>query len=477
MSLIPTLNQLVSIGRGIGCLIINPNFQAVGAVFLRPSNKDRTSMLQEASTRPRLIIVPEPSEDLIANEPWSIENYADGLMDELFADIDYILNVSGNLPFQTVKQSSQNKSQSVAGVCAQPQRQSPPEYVPLQTVRIPTANQAVQSVVEDHDKQLSTVKAVSRKPQKSSQTLGKLLIVGTTLGVAIAGTIYLVESGVIYLLNTKLPESVLLLPQSQSQLAIKTEIEAELVDYMLGALAVIDKQEGKSNQKSLSLGFSSRANTNQIAFGSEQATGNLSALPPAPNRSGSVVERIYVPVYQAPSPIRYALPAIPGSPALLPQIASALNGYQPNVVRSALNRVQQAAKPITANFTAALGGELKPVAGKIAPITVRQRPNPLPALPVVPLRAALAPESEPTITQEQVYPATAIADAPSDTLEGLLELGKKSAALFKIDGLTRRVNMGESIGSSGWTLVDVSNGEAVIRRNGEVRSIYAGQKL
>ncbi|WP_375453077.1 hypothetical protein [uncultured Nostoc sp.] len=455
-------------------MIINPNFQAVGAAFLRPSNKDRTSMLQEASTRPRLIIVPEPSEDLIANEPWSIENYADGLMDELFADIDYILNVSVNLPFETVKQSSQNKSQSVAGVYAQPQRQSPPEYV-LQTV-IPTANQAVESVVEDNDKQLSTVKAVSRKRQKSSETLGKLLIVGTTLGVAIAGTIYLVESGVIYLLNIKLPESVLLLPQSQSQLPIKTEIEAELVDYMLSALAVINKQEGKSNQKSLSLGFSSRANTNQIAFGSEQATGNFPALPPALNRSGSVVERIYVPVYQAPSPMHYPLPAIPGSPALLPQVASVLNGYQPNLVKSALNRVQQAAKPITANFTAAIGG-VKPVAGKIVPITVRQTPNPLPALPVVPLRAALAPESEPTITQEQVYPATAIADAPSDTLEGLLELGNKSAALFKIDGVTRRVNMGESIGSSGWTLVDVSNGEAVIRRNGEVRSIYAGQKL
>ena len=445
-------------------------------MFLRPSNKDRTSMLQEASTRPRLIIVPEPSEDLIANEPWSIENYADGLMDELFGDIDYILNVSGNLPFQTVRQSSQNKSQSVAGVSAQPQRQSPPEYVPLQTV-IPTANQAIQSVVEDNDKQLSTVKAVSKKRQKSSQTWGKLLIVGTTLGVAIAGTIYLVESGVIYLLNTKLPESLLVLPQSQSQLPIKTEIEAELVDYMLSALAVIDKQEGKSNQKSLSQGFSSRANTNHIAFGSEQATGNLPALPPALNRSGSVVERIYVPVYQAPSPIRYALPAIPGSPALLPQLASALNGYQPNVVKSALNRVQQAAKPITANFAAAVGGQLKPVARKIAPITVRQTPNPLPALPVVPLRAALASESEPTITQEQVYPATAIAVAPSNTLEGLLELGNKSAALFKIDGVTRRVNMGESIGSSGWTLVDVSNGEAVIRRNGEVRSIYTGQKF
>ncbi|MBN3911290.1 MAG: hypothetical protein HWQ35_33580 [Nostoc sp. NMS1] len=441
-------------------------------------------MLQEASTR---LIVPEPSEDLIANEPWSIENYADGLMDELFADIDYILDVSDNLPSQTVRYGRQNKSNQ----SFQAQRHSPPEYVPLQTVTIP---QIIlpngQSVTQDNHKHLSTVvfdnatiKPASRKRQKSSRTLGKLLIVGTTLGVAIAGIIYLVQSGVVYLLNPNLTQQAFLVPQSQ--LPVKTEIEADLVDYMLGALAVIDKQELKSNQKSFISRFSNQTNTNQIALGSGQTTGNLPPLPllanntpPAPNRSGSVVERIYVPVYQAPSPMRYALPAIPGSPALLPRVASALQASQPNVVKSALNTVRQAAKPVTVNMlAAAVRAELKPVAGRTAPITVRQTPKPLPALPVVPLRAALAPESEPTITQEQVYPPTAIAVAPSNTLEGLLELGNKSAALFKIDGVTRRINMGESIGQSGWTLVEVSNGEAVIRRNGEVRSIYAGQKL
>ncbi|MCL6751197.1 hypothetical protein KBT16_09530 [Nostoc sp. CCCryo 231-06] len=447
-------------------------------------------MLQEASTR---LIVPEPSEDLIANEPWSIENYADGLMDELFADIDSILNVSGNLLSQTVRHSRHKKSnQSVAGVSPQPQRQSPPENV-LQTLTIPnTVNQAVQSVAQDNHKHLSTVvfdtatvKRVSRKRQKSSRTLGNLLMVGTTLGLAIAGIIYLVQSGVVYLLNTNLTQPAVLVPQPQSQLPTKVEIEADLVDYMLQSLAVIDKQEVKSNQKSVSPGFSSQTNTNQTALGNRQTIGNLPPLPllanntpPAPNRSGSVVERIYVPVYQAPSPMRYALPAIPGTPTFLPQVASALKGSQPNVVKTALNTVRQAAKPVTVNMlAAAVRAELKPVAAKTAPITVRQTPSPLPALPVVPLRAALGPESEPTITQEQVYPAVAIAVAPSNTLEGLLELGNKSAALFKIDGVTRRINMGESIGSSGWTLVDVSNGEAVIRRNGEVRSIYAGQKL
>jgi hypothetical protein len=451
-------------------------------------------MLQEASTR---LIVPEPSEDLIANEPWSIENYADGLMDELFADIDYILDVSDNVPSQTFRHARQNQSsQSFAGVSSQTQRQSPPGYVPLQTVTIPQIILPnAQSVNEDNHKHLSTVvfdnatiKPAIRKRHKSSRTLGKLLIAGATLGVAIAGMIYLVQSGVVYLLNTNLTQQALLVPQPQSQLTGKTEIEADLVDYMLGALAVIDKQEVKSNQKSFSSGFSSQTNTNQIALGNGQTAGNLPSLPllanntpPAPNRSGSVVERIYVPVYQAPSPMRYALPAIPGNPTLIPKVASALpgglQGYKPNVVKNALNKVQQAAKPVTVGMLgAAVRAELKPVAGRTAPITVRQRPNPLPALPVVPLRAALAP-SEPTITQEQVYPATAIAVTPSNTLEGLLELGNKSAALFKIDGVTRRINMGESIGQSGWTLVEVSNGEAVIRRNGEVRSIYAGQKL
>ncbi|MEH2433023.1 MAG: hypothetical protein V7K25_01990 [Nostoc sp.] len=453
-------------------------------------------MLQEASTR---LIVPEPSEDLIANEPWSIENYADGLMDELFADIDSILDVSSNLLSQTVRHSRQKKSnQFVAGVSPQPQRQSPQENVVQTVMTMPqiilpnTVNQPVQSVAQDNHKHLSTfvfntatVKRVSRKRQKSSHNLGKLLMVGTTLGVAIAGTIYLVQSGVVYLLNNNLTVPGVLVPQPQSQLPTKVEIEADLVDYMLQSLAVIDKQGETPNQKSVSSGFSSQANINQIGFGNRQTTGNLPSLPllanntpPAPNRSGSVVERIYVPVYQAPSPMRYALPAIPGSPTLLPRVASALQESQPNVVKSALNTVRQAAKPVTVNMlAAAVRAELKPVTAKTAPITVRQTPSPLPALPVVPLRAALAPESEPTITQEQVYPAVAIADAPSNTLEGLLELGNKSAALFKIDGVTRRINMGESIGESGWTLVDVSNGEAVIRRNGEVRSIYAGQKL
>ena len=62
-------------------------------------------------------------------------------------------------------------------------------------------------------------------------------------------------------------------------------------------------------------------------------------------------------------------------------------------------------------------------------------------------------------------------------LVGLLDLGDSSAALFEIRGSTKRIKVGEAIGSSGWLLVAVANQEAIIRRNGEVRSIYVGQQI
>ncbi|WNZ22145.1 hypothetical protein HJG54_04200 [Leptolyngbya sp. NK1-12] len=74
-------------------------------------------------------------------------------------------------------------------------------------------------------------------------------------------------------------------------------------------------------------------------------------------------------------------------------------------------------------------------------------------------------------------PVPNIAAASNHTLIGVLELGDRSAALFDVNGTPQRVNIGEPIGSSGWTLVSISNQEAIVRRNGEVRSIYVGQKF
>lgn len=418
-------------------------------------------MLQEATTR---LFIPEPSEDLMTNEPWSIDIYADGLMDELFADIDQILDANGNFISQTVNV----------------------EYVPLQTAKVSqivlpkTLNQTATGVPHLKNKPFNqvvvdrdNVKPVSRRRQQTKVVWGKLLIVGTTLGIAIAGLIYLVQSQVLNRLTFRLTQVNLQVPQPELQK--KVDVEAELVNYMLGALAIIDKQQ--MSPRSFNPGLTIGANPQQtaLAFANNQAGTILSPLAnnisPGPQHP-AIVERIYIPVYQAPSPMRYTppLPVLPG-----------VTTSRPDVVNKALNSVQKPAKPARVNmFAAAVRPDLKPVTVRTAPVAVRESANYLPALPVLPFGAAppkLPVAQAPTATQEQAYVPAPVEATPSDTLEGLLELGEKSAALFKIEGVTRRINIGESIGSSGWTLVDVNNGEAIVRRNGEVRSIFTGNKL
>jgi hypothetical protein len=80
-----------------------------------------------------------------------------------------------------------------------------------------------------------------------------------------------------------------------------------------------------------------------------------------------------------------------------------------------------------------------------------------------------------------MVPSAPVTQSPTSatkhTLVGVLEQGDRSAAMFSVGGVTRYIFVGEAIGDSGWTLVSVANQEAVIRRNGEVRSVYAGQSF
>lgn len=109
-----------------------------------------------------------------------------------------------------------------------------------------------------------------------------------------------------------------------------------------------------------------------------------------------------------------------------------------------------------------------------------------PALPSTPPTTALVPPASSTSPALPTVPAPTPA-APTPTqpsvpvvnhvLVGVLELGDRSAALFDINGVSQRVYIGERIGNAGWTLVSVSNQEVVIRRNGEVRSIFIGQQF
>ncbi|WP_315791518.1 hypothetical protein [Fischerella sp. JS2] len=416
-------------------------------------------MSQQASTN---LIIPEPSEELITIEPWTIDTYADGFMDDLFAEIDSILDGSPNLPSHTVQQT----------------------YTHLQTVRIPPVVlpnqqwQNIQTVTHYRNNPNAVVvnsasvrKVVKRVRPKSRHWFSRMLSVGTTLGVAIASIVWLMNSGLFH--RFRLASFQQALEEPQPQLPTKAQIEADFVNYMLGSLAAIDRQEAKTNIKPVNVALAPGVTTRTaLAYvRNDQPPPNLPPVltanntSPAPSSSTStnVVERIYIPVYKAPLPMRYVPPKVSGISTTLPPLPSTMNQKTTNtfkplsVVKPSPNGGIKPTKP--ANVLAVVQQNLKPVDVKAAPITVRQAPKP-------------------TIINQQPTPV-ASAPTPAYILEGLLESENKSksAALFQINGVTQRIDIGESIGSSGWTLVDVANKEAIIRRNGEVRSIFAGQRF
>lgn len=105
------------------------------------------------------------------------------------------------------------------------------------------------------------------------------------------------------------------------------------------------------------------------------------------------------------------------------------------------------------------------------PYQTAQQPAPGATVPVPQPGVVLSPTSPAAPSQAPV------AANPIHALVGILELGDRSAALFEINGVSQRVYIGERIGSNGWSLVSVSNEDVVIRRNGEVRSIFIGQRF
>lgn len=179
-------------------------------------------------------------------------------------------------------------------------------------------------------------------------------------------------------------------------------------------------------------------------------------------RAPSIPQRVYIPVYQPSSP----------SVSPLPSVSAPLNG---TTTPEASTTPAPSSSPTAA-----------PVAASPAPVA---SPSPSPtsttSLPTVSVASTPAPAISPTPST----PAPAIPPAPAPSapvlselshdhvLVGLLQLGDRSVAMFDFSEGTHRVKVGEQIGNSGWSLVSVSQNEAVIRRNGDVRSIYIGQSF
>ncbi|XHX76638.1 MAG: type II secretion system protein N [Stenomitos frigidus ULC029] len=359
-------------------------------------------MSQDASTRTKLLqpsdaspFSPESLGDVTDAGSFPVESYADRLMDDLFGDVERLLDSSAKLATEPVRvepSAPLSKGSALDSLVdlVSPLMRRPPDVDGALTA----SEQEVDALLANREtvERSLTQSPSSAQLSQPARSYDRLLLgVGCLSIVATLGVWWINHQA------TRPPVPVAVVPQVPAGNAAPQNPAAndQFVNYLQQALKAIEQQQAGSP----SVATSGTTNLPLVPPGRPtiQPPATSPATPGNAARPSTGLSRLYVPVYQVPQ-------AQPGSPAVAP---------------------------------------LPPVN---PPVAVR---------PPIPL-------SMPGIPKKLV---------------GVLELGDRSAALIEINGVTQRYRIGESVGTSGWSLVEVSKDQAVLRRNGEVRSIFIGQNF
>ena len=421
----------------------------------------------------------EAAENFGTKEICAVETYAESLMNEIFADIDTILNRDNE---QNCNQTEEKYVHNFNTALTRTDASLSPKVKHSLT----SASLVKSSLKTDLVVNSSFPGAITTTQRSQTSGLDKLIYMGFGWSMATLCTLCLTNFALLNTANTQLNSSSQN-TQTLGSVDVKSDPHLDLVNYMLTAFSLIEQQE-KSNytttvkprltnvsfkqNNGLPLPSTQQQITQpQIKASSLPIAANN--LPPVPQVAiaTNATNRKYIPVSQSPK-LRYK-PQIKASP--LPIAANNLPPVpQVAITTNATNKknipVDQFPDSVYQQPT-------------ISPVRI---PQPSPSVvnnpPIKNVQPATQPKTKKTeINSQPLKEAPAklatITPTVSIQLEGILESGDQSVALFNIDGSTRGVNLGENIGGTGWILIEISNGEAIIRRHDEKRSIYAGQRL
>ncbi len=437
----------------------------------------------------------ERSRDTRTNTTWSdreekpFQEYAEKFMDDLFADVEQLLSLNAVTLVQP-KASSAKASSKVGDKGNEPKLSSgklewsilgldlpgnnATNHAPELRGSYPIGKESVKTV----DAQIMPISSLISSPinsnGSSSLTLTKLdlptlvipevlpdlelwvppvqpiapeisvdtapahwferllwLILGLSLGVATLAWLY----------NAKVIEinSIADIAKTPDPASLANLPSAELKDIQNFA------QKTRHNLASLNIKQPTLPNTlapNIPALSrSVNSTPNLNA--PLANQIASQspfvlpVQPIYVPVYQPPTSLPKAL-VPPASVVVPPRLAT------PNL------------PPSTA------------IPALPSPIA---RVNPEPVMP------AITQTQKPAIAAKPILPLATMNSQSKFKLVGILAFGEQSAAMVEVGGAFQTIKLGNPIGDSGWVLSGLNQQEAILKRNGEARSITVGQKF
>ncbi|XDE60591.1 hypothetical protein AB3M80_17565 [Arthrospira platensis BEA 1257B] len=371
-------------------------------------------------------------------EPLAIDVHADQFIDDIFQDID----------------------RSLSGITKLPKDPVQPEFVSLQSIKVPQIILPSVETEADREVAISAETQLRDANADRSHSFDKILLAVACASLVVTLSLWMATRGGLGRLFAPAPVAV------DPQLSQQTQADAKFVNYLQRSLEAISR-----------------------------------------NRAGTAQPGMAQPVPGAPPMMELPTLAIPDTPAPAPAPDAAALANTNNLI-AAINRVAEAVQEAS-NQTAALSNQV--MASLQAQNQQNQQPAPQAQATPGGQASGVVPETTassspaPTTTQETTASApVSIPDPPAiptpptappeetaavspdtttspaagiHTLVGILELGDRSAALFEVNGVARRIYVGESIAASGWSLSSVANQEAVIRRNGEVRSIVVGERF
>ncbi len=382
--------------------------------------------------------------ETVPTETVAVESYADRLMDELFEGVDRAFD-GNEVPSEPVQQA---------------------EFVALKSISVPQIVLS-QSLSPQPPRGEKDIEAIARqvalettKKQQSKQSFDKILL-GAACGslLLVMGLWLASRSGLVRLPVASAPAGET--PTGTAKIVPDTQF----VEYVQRSIVAIEQKKAPPAKSQL-------AGVPGVTTPGTLPSISISGAPPPTAGLSTAVNRIANALEQAA--------AQPGAPA--PQVVVIPPPAQVTVTPAAPVTVAASPSP-----TAPVSGRAIAAAGTRNPLAASPSPSDSPQPKILaretePAPAAIAQQAAPAPAKEQSAPqqsAPAASSAPTSahTLVGILELGNRSAALFEVDGVARRIYVGESIGASGWTLAEIKNQEAVIRKGGDVRSVFVGQKF
>ena len=400
-----------------------------------PQNVTTKKMGVESAQEPIAVMakVQTPTETV------AVESYADRLMDELFEGVDRAFD-GNEVPSEPVQ---------------------PAEFVALKSISVPQIVLS-QSLSPQPQRGEKDVEAIARKvalettkKQQSKQSFDRILL-GAACGslLLVMGLWLASRSGLVRLPVASAPAG------ETATGTAKIVPDTQFVEYVQRSIVAIEQKKAPPANSQLATvpGAATPGTLPSIA---------ISGAPPPTAGLSTAVNRIANALEQAA--------AQPGAPA--PQVVVIPPPAQVTVTPAAPVTVAASPSP-----TAPVSGRAIAAAGTRNPLAASPSPSDSPQPKILaretePAPAAIAQQAAPAPAPQQSAPAASSAPTSAHTLVGILELGNRSAALFEVDGVARRIYVGESIGASGWTLAEIKNQEAVIRKGGDVRSVFVGQKF